>query len=230
MKGRMEKNRNAVMWYSGKWKVVALSVLLIAAIFMMLGQIPVAASESGDAGPFDECDASEPVDGSMKDTTDFTIYKHKITPEELMRLKEKMGTYEEGKEYNVMIGNHGTGLAPPTEEGWEWTAENLYVVDDISGGTPRASTDNSQDIWFPPIGNQDGEGSCVCFAVGYYTKTYQEAKEHNWDLSDVNWVGGYYGYPDKKQDKIMSPDFIYHQILHWYGGGDHGSTYSDAMN
>ena len=97
MKGRMEENVTPATWYSGKWKVVALSVLLIAAIFMMLGQIPVAASESGGAGPFGECDASEPVDGSMEDTTGFTIYKHKITPEELMRLKEKMGTYEEGK-------------------------------------------------------------------------------------------------------------------------------------
>ncbi|MDD3492541.1 MAG: PKD domain-containing protein, partial [Candidatus Thermoplasmatota archaeon] len=96
-------------------------------------------------------------------------------------------------------------------------------------GAP-AAVDNSQDVWFPPIGNQDGEGSCVCFAVGYYAKTYQEAREHNWDLSGAAWEGGYYGHPSPAyQDRIMSPDFIYHQILYW-DGDDGGSTYYDAMS
>ncbi|MCD6331534.1 MAG: right-handed parallel beta-helix repeat-containing protein, partial [Thermoplasmata archaeon] len=158
------------------------------------------------------------------------IYKHKVTPEELVSIKETVGTYEEGKNYNVKIDGHGTGLAPPTAEKWDEIAQNLYVVDSIAiDGALPTSVDNSQDIWFPPIGNQDGEGSCVCFAVAYYTKTYQEAKEHGWDLSDVVWVGGYYGEPNKKQDKIMSPDFVYHQILYWTGSDDGGSTYFDAM-
>ena len=45
-----------------------------------------------------------------------------------------------------------------------------------------SSWDNSATNWFPPIGNQGSEGSCVSWACGYYTKTFQEAKEHNWNL------------------------------------------------
>ena len=158
------------------------------------------------------------------------IQRHKVTTDELEQLRAKIGVYEPWRNYNTRIGPHGTGLAPPTRGGWQHMAEQLYIVDSITGGQPRASADNTQDQWFPPIGNQDGEGACVPFAVAYYEKTYQEAKEHGWDLSDVNWVGGYTGAPDKKQDKIMSPDFIYHQILAWSGGTDCGSWYADAMD
>ena len=104
------------------------------------------------------------------------------------------------------------------------------VVDRIEFGKDAAppSHDNSITNWFPPIGNQDGEGSCVSWACGYYTKTFQEASEHNWDLSGCIWVGGYYGHPSSAyQDKIFSPDFIYHQVN---DGSDNGSYYSDNIN
>lgn len=88
--------------------------------------------------------------------------------------------------------------------------------------------DHTEDPYFPPIGNQDGEGSCVCWAVGYYVKTYQEAKEHGWDLSKAIWEGGYHGQPSPQyQNKIMSPDFLYHLIN---GGIDTGSSYASAIH
>jgi hypothetical protein len=63
--------------------------------------------------------------------------------------------------------------------------------------------------------------------VGYYIKTFQEAKEHAWDLSGAAWEGGYYGYPTPSyQNRITSPDFIYHLIN---GGVDGGSSVNAAI-
>jgi hypothetical protein len=59
-------------------------------------------------------------------------------------------------------------------------------------------------------------------------KTYQEAKEHGWNLSMASWEGGYYGHPSLAyQDEIMSPAFIYNLINN---GLDGGSTFRDAIN
>jgi len=142
-----------------------------------------------------------------------------------------MGVYETGTNYNLIIDGHGTGLAPPTEEQWQAMIGTMNIIDEISlqtGGPLPAMADNSSSQYFPPIGNQDGEGSCVTWAVGYYTKTYQEAREHGWNLSGASWEGGYYGHPTPSyQDKIFSPDFLYHQVNN---GVDHGSAYVDVMN
>jgi hypothetical protein len=158
------------------------------------------------------------------------ITKRLMTEDEFGRLKVSEGTYEEGRNYNMIIDGHGTGLKPPTAEGWEEMRRMRLVVDDIDFSTEYAppNHDNSASDWFPPVGDQDGEGSCVSWACGYYTKTFQEALEHRWDLSDCNWVGGFRGFPDAAyQNQIFSPDFIYHQVNN---GQDHGSFYSDNMS
>jgi hypothetical protein len=158
------------------------------------------------------------------------ITRRLMTKQEFNRLKEKEGVYEEGKNYNIIIDGHGTGLRPPTEAQWKEIRRMPVLVDRIESArkaTP-SNHDNSATIWFPPIGTQDGEGSCVSWACVYYTKTFQEAKEHNWDLSGCVWEGDYYGYPSiVYQDRIFSPDFIYHQAN---GGEDGGSYYIDNMN
>lgn len=66
--------------------------------------------------------------------------------------------------------------------------------------------------FMPPVGNQDGQGSCVAWAVGYYHKTFQEWLEHRWDVTSP-----YHQF---------SPAFIYNQIN---GGVDGGSYISDAL-
>jgi len=175
--------------------------------------------------------------GSILFAQEGRITKRVMTEQEFDRLKEKEGVYEEGKNYNVIINGHGTGLKPPTAEQWEEMRKMPITIDEIkfpskdkygAPAAPPTSWDNSATIWFPPIGTQDGEGSCVSWACGYYTKTFQEAKEHNWDLSGCVWEGGYYGHPGVAcQDKIFSPDFIYHQVN---DGTDNGSCYSDNMN
>ena len=66
----------------------------------------------------------------------------------------------------------------------------------------------------PHVGDQDGQSSCVGWAVGYYYKTFSESKEHaTWPIQNNSW----YQY---------SPDFIYNQIN---GGVDEGAYITDAL-
>ncbi len=157
------------------------------------------------------------------------VIDRKIIAFEVDKLKRELGVWEKGRNYNQIIDGHGTGLQPPREEEWSEMASKIYVVESVLlGQTAPSSVDHTIGPWFPPIGNQDGEGSCVAWAVGYYTKTFQEAEEHGWDLSGAEWMGGYCGYPTPAyQNRIFSPDFIYHLIN---GGVDMGSNFPDAMN
>jgi hypothetical protein len=160
------------------------------------------------------------------------VVEHSISKYELEELKRKTGVYQNNINYNRIINEHGTGLRPPTESEWAKISEGALMVEKISWFDQTASSpskvDHTTAPWFPPIGNQDGEGSCVTWAVGYYVKTFQEAKEHGWNLSEAQWIGEYYGHPSSAyEDRIFSPDFIYHQIN---DGKDDGSHFSDAIN
>jgi len=156
------------------------------------------------------------------------IVEHTLETVELKKLKREIGVWEEGRNYGQIINGHGTGLRPPTEDEWAEAVNKIYMVERVLLSETiqfQSSIDHTAKPWFPPIGDQDGEGSCVGWAVGYYMKTFQEAKEHGWDLSGAEWEGG---YPTPAyQDRIFSPDFIYHLIN---GGVDQGSTFSDAIN
>ncbi|MBA7492494.1 hypothetical protein ES702_03044 [subsurface metagenome] len=159
------------------------------------------------------------------------IVEHKISTSELEELKRKLGVSEENRNYNEIIDGHGTGLRPPTKSEWTEITEKAYVVEKVLLDQPiqaPTSVDQTATPWFPPIGDQDGEGSCVAWAVGYYVKTFQEAKEHGWNLTEAEWEGGYYGHPTPAyQNRTFSPDFIYHLIN---GGVDEGSSFYDAIN
>ncbi len=81
------------------------------------------------------------------------------------------------------------------------------------------AVDNSQSKYFPPVGNQKQEGSCVSWSMVYYTLGYYEARENNWDLSAED-------YQDIAEDNLLSPDFIYQLVNN---GEDLGSYYIDNM-
>jgi len=159
------------------------------------------------------------------------IVEHRITSFEMKKLKRRIGVWEEGTTYNLIVNGHGTGLRPPTEEEWAEIVNKTYIVERIllnQTTQSPSSVDHTTKPWFPPIGDQDGEGSCTAWAVGYYMKTFQEAKEHGWNLSEAVWEGGYFGNPSVEyQNRIFSPDFIYHLIN---GGIDNGSTFYNAIN
>ena len=146
------------------------------------------------------------------------------TIQELEDDMEQYGVYEEGKNYNVISeSGFGTGAAPPTLEEWASMKKITDFEQPLIVSASPDSVDNSATVWFPPVGNQGGEGSCTAFAVGYYIHTYNEARENGWDLSGAVWEGGYSGAPSAAyQDRIMSPDFFYHQVN---SGGDNGSSH-----
>jgi hypothetical protein len=159
------------------------------------------------------------------------VLGHWVTSSDLAKLKTRIGTSSDDANYDQLIDGHGTGLQPPSNAQWVKISENAYVVDIISFKSetaPLSQVDHSTEPWFPPIGNQDGQGSCVAWAVGYYVKTFQEAQEHEWNLSEALWEGGYYGHPSPAyQDKIISPGFVYNLINN---GVDGGSSFYDAIN
>jgi len=109
------------------------------------------------------------------------------------------------------------GLLPPTESELREMV-TLRSVNPIYSGSLPSVVDLSATQYFPPIADQGQKGSCVAFSNSYYIQTYNEAREHGWDLSEAQWVSKEYldpefpGYPTLAyQDKIMSPDFTYHQ-------------------
>ena len=157
---------------------------------------------------------------------------HTVTGQELVELQDYLGVRTEDTVPSVRFDGHGTGLQAPSVEEWEVLAQDLQVVDNYQPfGQPLQlpnAVDWSTSEYFPPIGNQDGEGSCTAWSTAYYTKTFQEASEHGWDLSGANWEGGYKGHPTPSyQDRIFSPDFVYHQIN---GGRDRGASFPEAAD
>ena len=153
------------------------------------------------------------------------ITEHKITKVEVEKLRSQLGVYAEGKNYNQIVDGHGSGLKPPTADEWDAISHSTYVIDNVSyAGTPQ-NVDNSKLPYFPPIGNQGSQGSCVAWSIGYYITTFQAAKDNGWDLSGANWTGG---QPTVSyQNKIISPSFVYNLINN---GQDSGSTWVGAIN
>ena len=81
-------------------------------------------------------------------------------------------------------------------------------------GLPTA-VDNSTTSYFPPIGNQGQQGSCVAWASAYYYSTYTKALD-----------GGYAASPGSTS-VWCSPAFVY-PLLN--DGQDGGAVVMDAMN
>ncbi len=174
----------------------------------------------------------ENIDHAANSARGIVVAQHKVTSTELQSMKAKLGVSIQGENYNRVVNGQGTGLRAPTAEEWQEIAQTAGTVDNIAFvglpvGSP-ATVDNSQLPYFPPIGNQGSEGSCVAWSVGYYVKTFQEAKEHGWNLTDVSWTGPNPGYPAVNyQDMIMSPEFVYHLIN---GGVDNGASFNNAID
>lgn len=144
----------------------------------------------------------------------------------VIQLKNELSTYQQGKNYNLIIDGHGTGLIPPTEEEWNQLAQAFSAAEFSPQNVQNlpSSVDQSATQWFPPIGDQAHQGSCAAWAVGYYIKTFQEAKEHNWNLTNAKWEES---QPSSSyQDKIISPAFIYNLLN---GGEDNGLNFEEPI-
>jgi hypothetical protein len=69
------------------------------------------------------------------------------------------------------------GLVTESEEDYA----SLPVAEIPLQGTLPSSVNLSSDM--PPVKSQGGQGSCTAWAVGYALKTYQEKREHGWDIT-----------------------------------------------
>ncbi len=144
---------------------------------------------------------------------------HFATRQDIDKLKAQIGVREPGKNYNMIVDGHGTGLAPPTEESWESYENSLLIVDEIKSpsspgpGPSPSAVDMSTDQHFPAIGNQGWQGSCSAWAMTYYTYGYLEAKDQGWTGASMN---------DSTQ--LISPAWTYNKVN---GGNDWGSSTGD---
>ncbi|GAB4370427.1 MAG: hypothetical protein Kow0042_12660 [Calditrichia bacterium] len=103
-------------------------------------------------------------------------------------------------------GLHSLGLLPEEPYDKPWIKpSNIQPQEGLAGSVFNLA-------YLPPIGNQGSQGSCTAWAVVYYFKTYQEAREKQWDPS----------LPENQ----CSPAFAYNLIN---GGRDGGSYISDAF-
>ncbi len=156
---------------------------------------------------------------------------------------ESPGFKEEGMNYNRVIHDKGTGLAPPSIEDYDWWLDNvvegekgIYTVgdrdyltefvngmdDDLSGEKLPSYVDHTQSAHFPPIGNQGQQGSCTAFSFSYYLLTFMIAQEYNYT---VNTFGQEFASTSKSPtyaDKIMSPAWSYNHVN---DGEDIGSNW-----
>lgn len=194
------------------------------------GSIPTSGSVSFTAATSDSLSGSELAQiqpPSRSDEYGTTFLERLPTRGELEADQARIGVFDERADYNVIVDGFGTGLAPPSESQWSRMRKLEGVDGSRALGVLPDSVDNSATPYFPPVGSQANEGSCVAFSMGYYINTYNEARERGWDLSSVSWTGGYYGEPASAQERIASPDFLYHQIN---SGVDGGSTYFSAVS
>ena len=138
---------------------------------------------------------------------------------------------------------HPTGLVPPSEATRKFITEHSQRITDVPlsdigrarvnalsakasqpQGTVQALSvvvpalprivDNSKERYFPPIGDQRGQGSCASFSTTYYLLTYT--------LNKARGVTASGGDPAV----ICSPKWTYNTIN---GGGDYGSSADDAL-
>ncbi len=157
----------------------------------------------------------------------------KLTSSELSELKSDLGIAEQGNNYNLKVGGFGTGLRPFDEGEWDAIENSTYILDSkllsidaaalFTDGAGLSSIDWSETKYFPPIGSQGSEGSCVAWSLAYYIKTFQQALDNDRDVASAS-SNGY--SPLSKLDWIYSPDYLYHQIN---GGVDAGSSYVTGM-
>lgn len=120
-----------------------------------------------------------------------------------------------------------TGLRVPTAQERRWEAANLARTRSVgpnalalrrSRGAGRApalptSVDNSLLPSFPPVRDQGALGSCVDFAVTYYTMTHMVAMARGWDTRS-----------DAVGTRAFSPKWTYNLC----NGGEDGGSWITA--
>ena len=132
---------------------------------------------------------SEVPTAGLIDNNQLSVSSHVMTSREVEEMNSSVGIRQDGKNYNVLIDGHGTGLAPPTTQELASMVGTATVTDKVvsTGLGASATYDISTQPYFPIIGNQGSSGSCAAWAMTYYAYGYEEAKDNGWtDASTGN--------------------------------------------
>ncbi len=121
-----------------------------------------------------------------------------------------MNPSEETDEFNSLGGLWNPD--GPTES----ATTHIVRPDTLLAANPGplpAAADNSAGL--PPVGNQQSQGSCTCWAIGYYHTTFIENRESPFDLTD----------PANQ----ASPAFLYNVANGGYNGGSYMDDVADLI-
>lgn len=141
------------------------------------------------------------------------VEQRPLTDEEITNILSLQRKKEQNLSRSMASSRYGTGALPLSESDLR-SVRTITSLGSLYRESLPSVVDLSASRYFPPIGNQGIKGSCAAFSNAYYIHTYNEAREHGWDLSGAEWIpSGSSGYPSLGyQDKIMSPDFSYHLV------------------
>ncbi len=107
-----------------------------------------------------------------------------ISEEKVQQVKEQILFKDEPKNWNILYDGYATGLALPSEKDLNSLIGKMWIknlASEPQENPPGASYDLSSQIYFPKVGNQQGQGSCAAWAVTYYVYGYLEAKDNGWN-------------------------------------------------
>ena len=142
---------------------------------------------------------------------------HKMTMSEMQAFRAVLGVRNPLTDYNVIVDGFGTGLAPPTEDGWLSMVGTANVLDSIEYDLEAlpSSFDLSTLPTFPIVGNQRSQPSCAAWAATYYAYGFQEAVDQQWNQAS-----------EGAAEQLISPAWTYNKAN---GGRDLGSFMDENM-
>jgi len=199
--------------------------IAVFAIVLALGLVPWNSApivNDGDIVPV-EAGPEEMIalsSSSGPDLSNDIFDEHIMSNEDLEDLIARCGLFDPDASYSVQVDGRATGLRPPTREEYEALLGSAVVYDNVMAGpsdTFPTKVDHSTEGYFPPVGNQGGQGSCAAWATTYYTNGYLQAK-------DNGWTDAYLG---TNQSRLMSPGWTYNKVNHGYDGGS--QTWTNAL-
>ena len=186
-----------------------INYLVAGMMLLSLVSVVVAASGLTSSG------CVNPTDDALSPEVRYSY--HLLTVPEMTDLSGRFGVHDPSLDYNTMIDGYGTGLAPPSSEGWQSLVGSLNVLDSVEADMESipSSIDLSTEPTFPAVGNQASQPSCAAWAATYYAYGFAEA-------TDLGWTGASSGSPDQ----LVSPGWTYNRVN---GGRDSGSWMDENM-
>ncbi|MGB2581699.1 MAG: PKD domain-containing protein [Thermoplasmata archaeon] len=180
-----------------------MKISLVAGM-ILLSLVSVVVAVSGLASSSD----ASPPDNALSPEVRYSY--HRLTAAEMVDMSGRFGVHDPSLDYNTIIDGYGTGLAPPSSEGWQSMVGSLNVLDSVEADMESipSSLDLSTEPTFPAVGNQASQPSCAAWAATYYAYGFAEA-------TDLGWTGASSGSPSQ----LISPGWTYNKVNGWRDSG-----------